>query len=214
VGHSLGGMVARTLVTDPGTRLWSVMMKVPPEELRGDPGDVERLRKMLLFKPVPGIDRVIFIATPHGGSELAMSFLGRLGAALASLPDDFQDFFRRLSRANPGAVEPEFEEVLRKGGPNSIHMLSPDHPMLRALASLPIADGIRYHTIIGDRGTREEPRFTDGIVPYASSSIPGAASERVIYGAGHDVYDNPLAISEVKRILRENLEERDVGTGR
>jgi len=213
VGHSLGGLVAKTLVTDPGTRLWSEMMQVGPEEqLVGDPGDVERLRKILLFKPVPAIDRVVFIATPHGGSAVAASFFGRLGAALASLPDEFQGFVHRLSEANPGALRPRMARTFRKGGHTSIHSLSPDDPMLRALATLPVADGVRYHTILGDRGSREEPRFTDGFVPYASSSIPGAESERVIYGAGHDVYADPLAITEVKRILRVHLDELDVET--
>lgn len=214
VGHSMGGLVARTLVTDAGSRLWSVMMKVAPDELQGDPRDVERLKKVLLLRPMPAIDRVVFIATPHGGSGLAASFLGRLGAALASLPEEFRSFFRRLTRANPDAVNPELEKVLRKGGPTSIRLLSPDHPMLRTLATLPIAPGVRYHTIQGDRGTSQESRLTDGFVTYASSSIPGAESERVIYEAGHDVYAHPLAITEVKRILRVHLDELSEGRNR
>lgn len=208
VGHSLGGLVARTLVTDPGTRLWSRLMQVGPKaRLAGDPGDLERLRKILLFKPVAAVDRVVFVATPHGGSGMAASFIGRLGSALASLPDDFQGFVQRLSEANPGALRPEMERAFRKGGSTSIRSLSPDHPMLRTLASLPIADGVHYHTILGDRGSPDEPRSTDGFVPHASSSIPGAESKRIIYGAGHDVYAHPLAITEVKRILREHLDE-------
>lgn len=208
VGHSLGGLIARSLVTDSGDRLWSVMMTVGPEELRGDPEDVQRLRQILLLEPVPAVDRVVFIATPHGGSALALSFVGRLGAALVDPPSEFRELFSRLTRANPGAVNEELEKVLKKGGPNSIQGLSPNHPMLWALATLPIAPGVTYHTIVGDRGTPAEPRFTDGVVPFASASIPGAASERVVYGSGHDVYAHPLAITEVKRILRRHLEER------
>lgn len=206
VGHSMGGLVSRTLVTDAGDRLWNVMMKVPPEQIAGEQQDVERLKKILLLEPEPAIDRVIFIATPHGGSGLASSFLGRLGAALASLPEEFKSFFRRLTEANPHAVQPDLARMLEKG-PNSIRLLSPEHPMLQTLATLPIAPGVRYHNILGDRGTPLEPKLTDGIVPYASASIPGARSERVIYGASHDVYADPLAITEVKRILRQHLDE-------
>lgn len=209
VAHSMGGLVAKSLVTGSGRRLWDEMMRVEPERLAGSPADLERLRRVLILEPHPAIQRVVFIATPHGGSAMAASFLGRLASTLVRLPREFTAFFQRLTEANPGAVQPELEKVLTRGGPKSIRSLAPDHGLLQTLAALPVADGVTYHTIVGDKGTPEEPRWTDGVVPYASSSIPGAASERVIYGAGHDVYADPLAIAEVKRILRQHLRELD-----
>ena len=54
---------------------------------------------------------------------------------------------------------------------------------------------------IGDRGKPGPLRDgSDGVVPYASSHLDAAASELVV-PAGHRVYANPAAVSEVKRIL-------------
>lgn len=209
VGHSMGGLVAKTLVTDPGDRLWNAMMRVSPEELTGPAEDVERLRSILRYRPVPAVRRVIFIATPHDGSGMAASFLGKLSSALVRLPEEFRGFFERLVVDNPGAVNPQVEKVLQK--PTSIRGLDPGHPMLQTLATLRIVEGVEYHSIIGDRGGPGAVPTGDGVVPYSSSSLPGAASERVVPNAAHDVYTEPAAIAEIQRILRLHLQQRDGG---
>ena len=40
---------------------------------------------------------------------------------------------------------------------------------------LPIASGVPYHSIIGDRGRGDTPKSSDGVVPYWSSHLDGAA---------------------------------------
>jgi hypothetical protein len=47
----------------------------------------------------------------------------------------------------------------------------------------------------------------DGLVPYRSSHLAGAASEKVIV-SGHSVQETAEAILEVRRILHENLAAR------
>jgi hypothetical protein len=63
---------------------------------------------------------------------------------------------------------------------------------------------VEYHSIIADR--RDPPRAggTDGVVPYASAHLAGAASELLIHG-GHLCQDHPHVIRECRRILTEHL---------
>jgi hypothetical protein len=75
-----------------------------------------------------------------------------------------------------------------------------------AINKLPLAPGIPYHTIMGDRGkggneNRTKPVRSDGVVPYWSSHMEGAVSELVV-PSNHSAHQNAQAIAEVDRILR------------
>jgi hypothetical protein len=67
---------------------------------------------------------------------------------------------------------------------------------------------VRYHTIVGQRRS-DVPLASsdDGVVPYWSSHLDGAVSEKVIH-SGHSVQETPQAVIELKRILREDIRER------
>ena len=52
---------------------------------------------------------------------------------------------------------------------------------------------------------------SDGLVPYESSHISGAASE-LILRSGHSVQHTPLAARETRRILLEHLKQFDAAT--
>ena len=74
---------------------------------------------------------------------------------------------------------------------------------------MPLAEGIPFHSILGDRGkggnlNRTEPVSSDGIVPYWSSHLEGAESE-IIIPSGHWTNQHPQGIAEVKRILYLHL---------
>ena len=71
------------------------------------------------------------------------------------------------------------------------------------MAALPIR--VPFHSIIGDRGFGGGPRSSDGVVPYSSSHLAGAESEKIV-PAGHGVFSNESAVLEIKRILEENIE--------
>ena len=206
VAHSMGGLVTRSLVCDSGTKLWDAAFSVPPEELRGSPQDVKWMREMFIFSHEPYIDRVIFIATPHRGAEAAGGFLGHLGSSMVDLPDHFLERSERLRVQNQDLITPTWESIVKKGPPNSIRALRPDNPLLRTFGSLPIASGIPYHTIMGDRRRGSEEPITDGWVTYESAHLEGAESELLVSG-GHAVYAHPAAIAEIKRILRLHLRE-------
>ena len=91
-----------------------------------------------------------------------------------------------------------------KGGklhfPTSIDTLSPKNCLVLALNNLPIADHIPYHSIIGDRGRGNTPNSSDGVVPYWSSHLEGAQSERIV-PSDHGAHQNKEGIEEVRRIL-------------
>lgn len=50
------------------------------------------------------------------------------------------------------------------------------------------------------------PAISDGIVPYSSSHLEGAASETIIKG-GHSIQDTPEAVITLRKILHQHLED-------
>ena len=82
VGYSMGGVIARILATRIGTRYWDAIATVPFDQAPIDSEDRAALRKMLFWSPVPGLDRTIFIATPHRGTRFADSTLAGIGRRL------------------------------------------------------------------------------------------------------------------------------------
>ena len=88
--------------------------------------------------------------------------------------------------------------------PTSIDTLSPNDRFVRILNTLPIADHTPYYSIVGDRGRGDTPHSSDGVVPYWSSHLDGAQSERIV-PSGHSAHQNKEGMEEVDRILRLNL---------
>ena len=86
---------------------------------------------------------------------------------------------------------------------NSIVFLRPRSPLLNAILKLPMKPGVPYHSIIGDRGKGDTPDSSDGVVPYWSSHLDGAASEKIV-PSGHGSNENPEGIREFRRILRQH----------
>jgi hypothetical protein len=88
--------------------------------------------------------------------------------------------------------------------PNSIDTLAPNDPFVKIINTLPLAKGVPYHSIIGDRGRGDTPNSSDGVVPYWSSHVSGAKSEKIVPSA-HGANQTAEGIAEVIRILREHL---------
>lgn len=208
VAHSMGGLLAKSLVTRSERRIWDTVMSIPPQELAGRPDYVDAMRSMFLFEPEPYIDRVVFISTPHRGAAMADTLPGKLSSALVRLPQEFRDMIDHLTAHNEAAIRPEMRPMLLHGSPTSIRALSPSHPLLQALAGIRIDDRVAVHTILGDRGlsTDDPEQISDGFVTYESAHLDEAVSELLV-PSRHNAYSDPLAIREVLRILRLHLEE-------
>ncbi|MBQ7248967.1 MAG: alpha/beta hydrolase, partial [Deltaproteobacteria bacterium] len=76
---------------------------------------------------------------------------------------------------------------------------------IQASTKLPIASSVPFHSIIGNNtpGVPLE-KSNDGIVPYSSAHLEGAASEKVIV-SGHSVQETPQGILELRRIINVHL---------
>jgi pimeloyl-ACP methyl ester carboxylesterase len=202
IGHSMGGVLARLLVTDSGSTLWQAAFMREPDMLQGPPDAVDAARQMLIFKPIGAVDEVVFIAAPHGGSVYADGTLAKLTRGLIHLPADTLSFLGALAQANPDLVSDAVRSSYLVGGPTSFDTLSPDQPVIQAGRKLPIADGIEIHSIIGIRD-EDKPEKGDGIVPLVSAQWPQGSENRV--RGGHDVQDEPETIKLLKQILRDRL---------
>jgi len=201
VAHSMGGLLTRTLITDSGDGIWNEVFVVPPEQVQATPEDREEVLNITHWKARRDVRRVIFIATPHRGSNMSQGFIGRVGDLLTGLPVSFTGLYARLHRDNPHVLSPAFRDALSKGRLTSIDTLSPDHPMLDTLLTLPISPRVKIHSIIGNRG-KPGPlaKSSDGVVPYTSSHLDHARSELVV-PTGHGAMKSPLAAKEILRIL-------------
>ena len=205
VGHSMGGMISRLLVTDSGLTLWNSAFDEPPGEIGVSQETLDYLTDLFIFKSRPDVSRVIYASASHRGSEDATTRLGKLGAKLIGDPVNENAITREaISATRPGAAANELHRV-----PNSVDVLNPDSPFLKAVDTIPVDPSIPFHSIIGDQGkggnrSRTEPVSTDGIVPYWSSHLDGAESELII-PSGHWTILEKEAMEEVRRILYLHL---------
>ena len=200
IGHSMGGLVSRLMVTDSGMTFWDAYFGKPPDQVPMDSKDKQFVEGMLIFRHRSDISRVIFCSTPHRGAGLATNWVGRLGIALTKLPGNMVsvglDATKYIVTAGNSARKPHF--------PTSIDTLSPKNQFVQALNTLPIADHIPYNSIVGDRGRGDTPNSSDGVVPYWSSHLDGAQSERIV-PSDHGSHQNNQGMEEIDRILRLNL---------
>jgi pimeloyl-ACP methyl ester carboxylesterase len=200
LGHSMGGLIAHTLVSSSRDRLWNSLFVVPPEKLRGNPEIAQRLQRAFFFRRNPRVVRAIFVSTPHHGSAMADSWIGGLAKSMIRLPDKLQTGLTDVAEKNAEVRTAEAAAFFKELNFTSVHMLSPHDPMLLALARLPIA--VPFHSIIGEK---HNGAGSDGVVRYASSHLEGANSELIVR-SGHNAFNNPEARSEVIRVLREELQ--------
>lgn len=207
LGHSMGGVLSRLMVSSSDDQIWSYMQKryqISDERQR-------KARKTLApyveFEPMPQVSRAIFVAAPHRGTPFAENRLSRWAASLVRLPISVLGRVKEISHVliDPNAAAP----VSLNRGLNSIDNLSDQDPFIISASNLPIADTVAYHSIIGNY----TPKLTlsqssDGVVPYNSSHLPEALSELVV-PSWHSVQENPEAILEIRRILHEHLSAQE-----
>jgi pimeloyl-ACP methyl ester carboxylesterase len=198
IGHSQGGLLTKMMVVDGGSKFWDQRFKVPFDEAQLDPETRDLLRRGLFVKPLPFVKEVIFIATPHRGSYMANHFVVRFTNKFLNLPGGLLKAAVELERLG----EPNLSGS-RFTIPTALDNMDSSNPFLQTLSGLPIADGVRAHSIIAVKGNGPPEEGNDGVVEYKSAHIAGVESELVVR-SGHSTQATPETIEEVRRILYEH----------
>jgi pimeloyl-ACP methyl ester carboxylesterase len=196
VGHSLGGLVSRMQATTLDRAAWDREVGTPVEKLFMEAPAGGLIHRSLIFNANPKIRRIVFICTPHRGSDMAIDSIGEIGMRLIALPANLTSIVTK-SVSHGLAAFTGGERI-----PNSITSLSPKNPTLKVMDKLPIR--APHHTILGDRGKGDSPNSSDGVVPYWSSHLDSALSQKIVPGP-HGSCELPETIEELKRILHLHL---------
>jgi triacylglycerol esterase/lipase EstA (alpha/beta hydrolase family) len=204
VGHSMGGLVSRSSVTEPGTKFYDAVFKAPLQQLRVSAPVRKLIEDATLYQPLKEPERVVFLAVPHRGSPLATLKVSVWISHLIRLPKKLT--VELLDATAQGVNNAMKGDQAKPDMPNSISSLSPKDKSNLALSSMPLPRRIKFHSVIGDRGRGDLPNSSDGVVPYWSSHV-GPVESELIVPSNHSVPGNDQAAAEVKRILKLHLQK-------
>ena len=207
LSHSMGGLLTRAAITDPGEKLYNAHFDKPFEQLRISPETRRLIREGLLYEPLTAPKRVVFMAVPHRGSPLA-NFRGtNLLSNLIRLPKTLTIGLADATlQAAKDTVEGDAAAQSSVRPPTSITSLSPKSRSFSGFNQLALPKGITFHSIIGDKGHNDTPHSSDGVVPYWSSHIAPVESELII-DSNHSVPDKAETSDEIRRILLLHLRQ-------
>jgi len=200
VGHSEGGLLSHMQTTTLTREDWVRKLGEPANELFKSLKPDSLIYRGLIFDANPKVKRVVFMNTPHRGSDMAIS--------------GFADFAKKLIRLpvalvgqlnNTVALLPILAEAGIAAGqlPTSVDSFSPKNPTLHVMNTKKVVPPA--HSVIGNQG-KPGPlaESSDGVVPYWSSHLEYAKSELIVPGP-HGCFDYPQSVAELRRILHLHL---------
>jgi pimeloyl-ACP methyl ester carboxylesterase len=203
LGHSQGGLLTKGTAVDNGDLLWRMVSTNRFEDVKlADPERAE-IQRLIFYKPLPFVSRVVFISTPHRGSYLSGGLARRIARGIVSLPGDLVSSGESLLSFSEGS---EVDEFLKGKMPTSLDGMSPKNPALLAMAEIPVAPGVKAHSIIPVLEEENLAEAKDGVVAYSSAHVTYVESEFVLKDK-HSCLNNPAAIEEVRRILHLHLDQ-------
>jgi pimeloyl-ACP methyl ester carboxylesterase len=204
VGHSQGGLLTKFTAVDTGEKLVEAVTGKTLASLDMSAENKAKVSRLLIVKPLPFVKTVIFMSTPHRGSFQSKAWNRNLVRSLIKLP-------AKLVQTSMDMFDYMTDDVKRAlGGKVSItsaDSMSPENPVMQALAEIPLAPGVKGHSIIAVQGDGDPKLGNDGVVEYKSAHLEGMESELIVK-SGHSSQLNPLAIDEVRRILVEELAKK------
>jgi hypothetical protein len=212
VGHSMGGLVGNLQTVESGNDFWNVVSREPFDKVKASPEVKQALTQAFFFHPNPSIRQVIFIGTPHHGSEFVSDTLRWLSNRLVTLPKLLVNGGRELHAENPAF----FTKNNLIDVTTSIDSLNPSCPILPVIVHARHPETVHYHNIMG----RIPDKFLasvsggDGVVSLTSAHLDNIDSEVVVPAEHSVLHRHPLSVLEVRRILLEhaaNLRSVPVG---
>jgi pimeloyl-ACP methyl ester carboxylesterase len=195
VGHSMGGLISKLMVSHSGEDVWNTVAYVPLESLVTNEATRARLAERLYFDPNPLVQRAVFIATPHKGSAVAGRAVGKVAGALVS---ESEPAYEQLRRDNFDLLN----EAVTRRMPTSIDLLDPNQPFLDTVGRLRVSQCVTLHSIIGEGGHAISHGQSDGIVTVESARHAGVASELYVPASHSGILRHSATVDEIKRILR------------
>ena len=210
VGHSMGGLIAKMQTVTSGNAFWHIVSDLPFDSLNAQPDVRNQLEHTFFFQPLPGVRRLITIATPNRGTKIANDTVRFVARELIHMPQISLTGRQQLLKDNPGL----FRDATMVKVKTSLDSLAPDSPILPVLLHARHPASVTYHNIVGvlpDKGlVGRVAGGTDGVVSFESAHLDDAASELKVDADHMTVHRHPLSILEVRRILLEHLQDIDV----
>jgi pimeloyl-ACP methyl ester carboxylesterase len=204
IGHSMGGLLTKTLVLDPGSDIEKAIFDGPVGDMDLSPEQKKFLTDILCFKPLPFVSEVIFMATPHRGASMVNWGITQWFNSFITLPSKFADEIKAINRKamiHVGIINDD--DLLSKM--TGINSLDPNNKALGIMNQKTIL--VPFHLVIGDQAKASKVGGSDGVVDYSSSHLDGAVSELVIK-SGHNVQTMSEGVKEIRRILLNHLKSK------
>ena len=208
VGHSMGGVISKTLIQNTDYLLWDLSFTERPEQLGHAQREMDKVKDIFIFSARPYIDKVVFLDTPHGGSESSESLMAKLASWFINLPKNFTLLMSNfILKLGPDKITMPMREYLNGGGgPHSVQVLSPRHPLLQGLNKLEYQRPV--YSIVGSDGPlscqdeKSCSQISDGVVPFFSAHQSKAVQE-IIVPSNHNSYQSPPALEFLLQVLRQ-----------
>ena len=202
IGHSMGGIIARLLVSNQNlsTAAFKIYNSRSLLAHKTDPVILDRFN----IQPIPNFNRAIFLSSPNKGTAFADLWFTKMARRIIRVPSVFMGAIGDTLEGDlnvKGTIK-QLNQSIIQNGPSDLSYKS---KFIALTKNVNPPKGFIFHSIIGNDTKSNDPqKITDGIVPYSSAHLDGAASEKIIHG-GHSIQETPEAVLELRRILRLHL---------
>lgn len=202
VGHSMGGLLSSGVTRD-YSGAYSELYTSSLNNTSAGSLSKKAISELLKKRPIGFVSRVVFIATPHRGSNYADNLVGKITSSLIKIP---ASLFTISAKHYHSDLTQLGSRLFRMDQPiNGVQRLKLNNPALKYNLSKPKLPHVSYHSIIGDRGRRGPLiNSSDGVVTYRSAHLDNVVSEKIV-PAWHNAHNHPETSTELTRILRLHL---------
>ncbi|MFW6169495.1 MAG: hypothetical protein ACODAD_03325 [Planctomycetota bacterium] len=208
VGHGTGGLVAKLTATHSDDRLWYSVARRPLSDINVSEEDHRnRLRRLFYFEPIPFVRRVVFVGTPHNGTQPASRLVGQWSAGRVQRSVSERIAHDLLIKQNPGVFKPEISDRL----PNGMDLMDRNSHLLRTIRVLCTGPQTQLHNILAVGCLSPFSGQGDGIVSRKSAQHHSVSTEKQIPTHHGNLHETDEAFNELACILRRHvLEANDI----